>query len=82
MLAADTSSILQTLKANGISMNKSKIPIIQQNNKHNNAINGITLSFFISPPPFWVYYITLWSAFQCKNAFRQSEKLPKLFIIH
>ena len=64
ILAANTSSILQTLKANGISMNKSKIPIIQLNNKHNNAINGITLSFFISPPPFWFHYITVFDVFQ------------------
>ena len=64
MLAANTSSILQTLKANGISMNKSKTPIIQLNNKHNNAINGITLSFFIYPPPFWVYYSTVFGVLQ------------------
>ena len=64
MLAANTSSILQTFKANGISMNKSKIPIIQLNNKHNNPINGITLSFFIYPPPVWFYYITVFGVFQ------------------
>jgi len=51
-LAANTSSIEQTLKANGISMKKSKRFIIQLSNKHNVAISGITLSFFISPPPF------------------------------
>ena len=52
-LAANTSSMEQTLKANGISIvHKSKKVIMQLNNKHNVAISGITLSFFISPPPF------------------------------
>lgn len=64
MLAANTSSIEQTLKANGISMKKSKRFIIQLSNKHNVAISGITLSFFISPPPFWVYYSKLWGRVQ------------------
>ena len=77
MLAANTSSILQTLKANGISMNKSKIPIIQLNNKHDNAINGITLSFFIFLPPFWFYYITVFGVFQYPTAKSRGKVLVK-----
>jgi hypothetical protein len=34
----------------------------------------------ISPPPFFFHFITVFGVFQYKNAFRQSEKLPKLFI--
>ena len=82
-MAANTSSIEQTLKANGISMNKSKRFIIQLSNKHNVAISGITLTFFISPPPFWVYYSTLPRGLQekMKHSLREYEaealRLPR-----
>ena len=52
MHAVITSSKLQTLKANGSSMHKSKRPMIQLKNKHKDAASGIMLTFFIFLPPF------------------------------
>ena len=52
MHAVITSSKLQTLKANGSSMHKSKKPMIQLRTKHKNATSGIMLTFFMYLPPF------------------------------
>ena len=52
MHAVITSSKLQTLKANGSSMHKSKKPMIQLRTKHKDATSGIMLTFFMYLPPF------------------------------
>ena len=52
MHAVITSSKLQTLKANGSSMHKSKRPMVQLRTKHKNATSGIMLTFFMYLPPF------------------------------
>ena len=75
MHAVITSSKLQTLKANGSSMHKSRGTMIQLTTRHKNAISGIMLTFFISSPPFRYYYSILWDRLQeeMKHSLREYE---------